>query len=93
MMQSSASPSDLCDSLTQEFDSIDSYLIAVHEILNQGHMPDIADLDERIARLCSRVEEAPPELQEDCLAKLDDLLNKLSDCENEMTAFQLAKKA
>jgi len=76
------------DSLAREFDSVDDYLQAVHEILREGRMPDIADLDDRVARLCSGVEGATPEIQETCLARLDGLLKKLDDCEGEMTAFQ-----
>ncbi len=76
-------------SVTQEFDSIDAYLQAVHEILQEGHMPDIPDLDDRVARLCDAVEKATPEIQQQCLPNLNALLKKLDDCEDEMTAYQL----
>jgi hypothetical protein len=82
------SGTNVSESVSQEFDSIDAYLQAVHEILQEGHMPNIADLDDRIAQLCSYVEEAPPEIQKTCLIKLDDLLNKLNNCEDAMTSFQ-----
>ncbi len=80
------------EALEHEFESIDGYLQAVHDILSQGSMPDIGDLDDRIARLCALVESAPEELQEGCLAKLDLLLKKLGDCEEEMTAFHTARE-
>jgi hypothetical protein len=79
------------DSLTQQFEAIDAYLQAVHEVLSEGHMPDIADLDDRIALLCSHIEEAPLEVQEVCLKKLGDLLKKLDQCQNEMTSFHTTK--
>jgi hypothetical protein len=75
------------ESIVQEFESIDAYLQAVHEVLQEGHMPDIADLDDRIARLCSNVESAPLDIQKTCLTRLGELLNKLNDCENHMTTF------
>ncbi len=77
--------------LMQQFKAINAYLQAVHEILQEGHMPDIADLDDRVAHLCSNVEKAPLSVQKKCLKMLDELLSKLSICENEMTSFQKAK--
>jgi hypothetical protein len=81
------SKAQISDSLAQEFASLDAYLMAIHEIVQEGHMPDVADLDDRVAHLCSNVEIAPQEIQESCLAKLDTLLEKLDACEGEMTAF------
>ncbi len=78
-------------SLMQEFDSVDAYLQAVREILQEGHMPDIADLDNRVARLCETVEKVTPDIQERCLAKLDELLKKLNTCEEDMVAFQAVR--
>ncbi|MFA4993693.1 MAG: hypothetical protein WC521_00075 [Bdellovibrionales bacterium] len=75
------------ESIVQEFESIDAYLQAVHEILQEGHMPDVVDLDDRIAHLCSNVEGAPLDIQETCLIKLGELLQKLNDCETHMTAL------
>ncbi len=75
------------DFIAQQFESIDAYLQAAHEILHEGHMPDIADLDDKIALLCSNVEKAPLEIQGACLARLDELLKKLNNCQDEMTAF------
>jgi hypothetical protein len=93
MMQPSPSVPVTEDALSQEFESIDAYLKAVQEILDQGHMPDIGDLDDRIARLCSQIESAPADLHDVCLAKLDTLLKRLGDCEEQMTAFQTAHRA
>ena len=76
------------DYLIQQFESIDAYLQAVNEVLREGHMPNIADLDDRVALLCSHIKKAPLEVQEVCLTKLGELLKKLDKCENEMTSFQ-----
>jgi hypothetical protein len=73
--------------LMEEFDSIDAYLQAVHEIVQEGHMPDIADLDNRVAHLCAAVDGVDTDVQGRCLKKLDELLGKLNACEDEMTAF------
>lgn len=77
--------------LMKEFESIDAYLRATREIMEDGHMPDIAGLDDRVARLCSVVEEVHPEIQERCITKLDDLLQKLNDCEDQMAEFHNKK--
>jgi hypothetical protein len=74
--------------LMEEFDSIDAYLQAVHEILGEGHMPDIADLDNRVAHLCTGIANLDPDHQGRCLARLGALLKKLDECEQEITDFQ-----
>ncbi|MDR3424481.1 MAG: hypothetical protein P4M13_05310 [Alphaproteobacteria bacterium] len=74
--------------IMESFDSLDAYLQAAHEILEDGHMPDMADMDDRVAHLCSCVQEAAPEIQERCLAKLDALLKKIDMCEEEIIEFQ-----
>ncbi len=83
--------------LTQEFDSIDAYLQALHETIHEGRLPNIADLDNRIARLCDNVktakESSSHDIQKACLARLDSLLRKLNDCENEMIAFHNQSQA
>ncbi|MDD4616504.1 MAG: hypothetical protein PHW76_05230 [Alphaproteobacteria bacterium] len=78
--------------LDQEFNSIHGYLQTVCDVLAHGSMPDILDLDDRIARLCALVESAPEDLHEGCLARLGVLLKNLGDCEDEMTALHNAGK-
>ena len=80
-------------SLMEEFDSVDAYLQAVREIMQEGHMPNIADLDDRVARLCTTVQEVTPDIQSRCLAKLDELLKKLNACEDDIIAFQTARSS
>jgi len=84
-----ASSAKTLQSIAQQFESIDAYLEAVHEILGEGHLPNIADLKDRIECLCNDVENAPLEIQSVCIKKLNDLLEKLNNCENAMTSFQL----
>lgn len=76
------------ESILKEFDTVEAYLKGVHEILKEGHMPTIADLDDKIAHLCTNIEEAEPDVQEQCMPRLDKLLDKLNNCEDEMNAFQ-----
>ena len=78
--------------LTEDFTAIDAYLQAVHEILQEGHMPDIADLDDRVSRLCAGIGAAAPDVQEACGRKLQDLLKKIEFCEEEMRAFHATQK-
>lgn len=73
--------------LQSEFSSIGSYLDAVMETVATGHMPDMAGLDRRITALCGSVEKAEPELQQECLSQLKDLLSRLDKCEAQIRAY------
>lgn len=76
--------------LMQEFDSVDSYVQAVVEVLKEGHLPDISDLDDRVAHLCEGVRSAPVDVQKACLSRLNALLDRIGGCESDMTSFQKA---
>jgi len=79
------------ESLAREFDAIDDYIKAVRDILRDGHMPDMAGLDGRVSALCATLENAKPDIQQQCLPKLNDLLQKLDVCEDEVRAFHAAQ--
>lgn len=72
----------------QEFEAIDSYLSSVSAILRDGHIPDMVNLKEKIALFCKGALKSPPESRKDYLAKLDILLTKLGECEEQIVAFQ-----
>jgi len=74
-------------SLTHEFEAIDEYLKAVSDILRDGHMPDLSGLDARVSELCSTIQGAEPELQQQFLSKMSTLLEKLDLCERDIRAF------
>jgi hypothetical protein len=77
--------------LAREFDAIDDYIKAVRDILRDGHMPDMVGLDSRVSSLCATLEKAKPDIQQQCLPKLNDLLQKLDICEDEVRAFHTAQ--
>ena len=78
------------DSPMQEFDAVATYLQAVSEILREGHMPDINALEDKISHLCSIVQNADSGIQEEYIAKLNELLIKLNACEEQMDSLQAA---
>lgn len=78
------------EALNQEFDSLDAYFQAVLEVLQGGHMPDIADLRNRVSHLCSAVMAAPVEFQEMCRNKLKDVLANLDTCQDKIATFHEA---
>ncbi|MDR3450018.1 MAG: hypothetical protein P4M15_09800 [Alphaproteobacteria bacterium] len=82
----------MLEKLTGEFAAIDEYLKAVREILQDGHMPDMTGLDARVSDLCAALEQAKPELQQQCLPKLDKLLKRLDVCETEIRAFRASRQ-
>ena len=76
--------------LLDEFVAIDNYIKAVCEILQTGHMPDMTGLDGRVSSLCAALKESAPEVQQQCLSKLNDMLNKLDECERDLRAYHAA---
>ena len=78
----------IAKALSEEFESLEAYLQALHEILSEGHMPDIADLGNRVTRVCTAIENADKDTQKQYKGRLDALLGKLDNCEKEIRAFQ-----
>jgi len=74
-------------SLFEEFATIDNYIKAVREVLQEGHMPDMVGLDQRVSSLCAALAESEPEIQKLCLPKLTEMLERLDECEHELRAF------
>lgn len=76
------------DDLRRELDGIGNYLDAAQEVIAQGHMPDMMGLDQRVAALCAALEQAEPDIQQECLPRLGGLLDKLDACEAAIRTFQ-----
>ena len=76
--------------LLAEFTSIDAYLQAANEILETGHMPDLAGLDGRLAHLCALANQVDPAIRQECLNALARVLKKLDACEEAMRAYRTA---
>ena len=72
--------------MLREFGAIADYIKAVREILQEGHMPDMIGLDERVSALCQAIEQAEVDIQQQCLPKLAELLQNLDHCENDVRA-------
>jgi hypothetical protein len=81
----------LSQNLAREFSAIDEYLKAVSDILRDGHMPDLSGLDGRVSELCTALQSADPEIQQQFLAQMSALLQKLDVCEKEIKAFHDAQ--
>jgi hypothetical protein len=70
--------------MLREFAAIADYIKAVREILQDGHMPDMLGLDRRVSALCEAIEQCDADIQQQCLPKLNELLQKLDICENDV---------
>ena len=77
--------------LIREFDAIDDYLKAVGDIIRDGHMPDLSGLDGRVSELCLSIQNAAPEIQQQFVEKMGQLLDKLDVCESEIKLFHTAQ--
>ena len=73
--------------LLAEFATIDNYIKAVREVLQDGHMPDMVGLDERVSALCAKLTDSPSDVQQECLPKLSAMLERLDECEHDLRAF------
>jgi hypothetical protein len=76
-----------CQSLLDEFAAIGNYIKAVREVLQSGHMPDMAGLDKRVSNLCAALTESAPETQQQCLPKLSHMLDQLDECERDLRTY------
>ncbi len=79
--------------LMEELTTAQNYLVAAQGILDSGSMPDITPLEDRVARLCERVQKAPQDIHDQCLKQLVLLLEQLNSCEKKMRAFHAARAA
>ena len=77
--------------ILNEFEAIIKYITAAREIVQSGHMPDLKGLDLRVAALCNALAEADLETQQAFLPKLNDIIQSLNSCEDEMRAFHEAQ--
>ena len=50
-------------------------------------MPDMIGLDNRVADLCAALKESEPEIQQECLPKLSEMLDRLDECERDLRAY------
>lgn len=76
--------------LLEELAAIQSFLGAARAILKDGHMPDIAALEERISSVCLGIQAADVDEQSRCLPELAALLRNLDECERDMRAWHQA---
>ena len=74
--------------LLAELTAIKDYLAAVQESLKSGYMPDITNLEKRIANACQDIELADEDVQKQCLPPLADILQNLATCERGMTEWR-----
>ncbi|MDD3029750.1 MAG: hypothetical protein PHS57_05680 [Alphaproteobacteria bacterium] len=82
------------ESLTEEFTSIDAYLQAAQEVLEEGHMPCLKGLEERVFHVCLRIQESSleNEVRALCLERLETILSKLDCCKELMDTLQTKKQ-
>jgi hypothetical protein len=72
--------------LLRAFDAIYGYIGAARDIVHAGQMPDMMGLDRRVSELCASIELSEPDVRQECLPKLDLLLQKLDECEADIRA-------
>jgi hypothetical protein len=78
--------------LLSAFDAIYGYIEAARDIVRAGQMPDMMGLDQRVSALCADIEQAEPDVRQECLPKLDRLLQKLDICEADIRGAHPARK-
>lgn len=82
---------DQAQKIHNAFQALDTYLNAVIETMRMGHMPDMAQLDKRVADLCQMVEQSEREVQQQCLPKLVALQVKIDGCDADMRALHTSQ--
>jgi hypothetical protein len=74
--------------ILHELAAIRNYLLAAQDVVKSGHMPDMTGLENRIAVLCEAIQQAPPDVQGECLPQLHILIEQLNACEQAMRKSQ-----
>lgn len=75
------------DSIHHELKAINDYITAFESVMESGHMPEMKNLEKRVAGLCRSIENAASEIQKECAPELNNLLNRINECEKKMKFF------
>ena len=76
--------------LLEDLASIKAYIEAARAVVKDGLMPDMSQLEQRIAQLCQGIQAAEATEQSHCLPALASLLKCLDDCEQDVRAWKKA---
>ena len=68
----------------EEFDQIDAFLLAIHELIKSGKSINLAGLDCRVENLCLAIQKSSNEVKQACVPRLKQFLDSLDDYEEEM---------
>ena len=79
--------------LLHEIRTVGDFLVAAHDMISQGHMPDMTPLEKRMEVLCVTLQEAPDDVQDACIDEFSGLLAKLDDVGTSMKAWHDKKTA
>ena len=77
---------DLAEPILTELAALKTYLDTVREALAGGAMPNLAGLDQRIAAVCTQMQQADKPVQQRCVPVLTALVKDLDACEQDMRA-------
>ena len=78
--------------LLAEMEGIMAYIEASRAIVKDGYMPDMSPLEKRMASLCEGIQAAEAQEQSRCLPRLAALLKALGECEQDLRAWNEARK-
>jgi hypothetical protein len=76
------------EQISAELSSIRDYLTAAQQVLKEGHMPDMAGLEQRVAAVCVAIQNAPQSIRGGYLPVLASILEQLNDCEKDLKAWK-----
>jgi mannitol/fructose-specific phosphotransferase system IIA component (Ntr-type) len=78
--------------LLHAFQTLHAYIEAARAIVRAGQTPDMMGLDHRVSQLCTSIAASDQETQQECLPKLNELLQKLDACEADIRAARSPEK-
>ena len=69
------------DTIFEELLSVRNYLAAAQDMLKSGYMPNLAELEQRVAAVCLGLQTAESGVQQRAKPELSELLKDLDACE------------
>jgi len=73
------------DKIMEEFNQIDSFLLAMRELIRNKKLIDLKGLDRRVENVCLSIQKAPKEVKKACIPRLKQFLDSLDNYEEEIT--------
>ena len=79
------------ESLTQRFDELLAFIDQANSTVLNGKMPDLGNVDKKVALLCKDIEGADPEIAKQTQPMMAQMITKLDELAQSLNEYQAQK--